>query len=121
MFRLVVLVVLVAIQSSSAASDEAYAMGPGANSCAKFAKDLAIDPMVIEATYFSWAQGYMSGMNSISDVIAARTRDLQAKSTVDERGAIRAFCDAHPLKLYMEAVLTLYRSLPVRDVNPAVK
>jgi hypothetical protein len=84
--------------------------GPGTQTCALFTQSYATNPDDTERLYFLWAQGFLTGLN-----IARAGKlyaNLNAKTTSDQKGAIRAYCDAHPFKNYLDAVIALYFSLP---------
>jgi hypothetical protein len=90
--------------------------GPGATSCAEFAKMYRADPTQIEDVFFAGAQGFMSSMNL--RVIAAEKspRDLAGKAD-DQKRALRMFCANNPLKNYMDGVIEFYSTLPLYSVN----
>jgi hypothetical protein len=86
------------------------AMGTGVSTCGVFAKEYAKNPHEIENYYFNWAQGYMTGRNlsySYED-----WRQLNAISVERQERKLRDYCDAHPLKQFVDAVSDLYDSLP---------
>jgi hypothetical protein len=93
---------------------EAY--GIGLQSCAKFAKDYQQDPEAAETVYFSWAQGYLSGMNIVAKGVPGyTTRNLASVSTDRQKAWLRDYCSAHPLEKYSKAVAAM---LGVLDVIP---
>ena len=91
------------------AAKAAPMQGFGARSCAVFANDLK-ETNMIEAVYFTWAQGYMTGLNMGLLAIGNETTDLLPLGfdTDRQQGFIRRFCDQHPLKSYSEAVDDLF-------------
>jgi hypothetical protein len=88
--------------------------GAGAVTCAKFAKAYAVAPQVTEDLYYSWALGFMTGLNmeNPDNLFAV----LNATSQHDELSAIRNYCDAHPPAKYIDAVLDLYLSMPKKPL-----
>jgi hypothetical protein len=74
---------------------------------------------MIEEIYFTWAQGFMSGLNMASAVQNGVDRDLggTAADMSAQKIHIRSFCDSHPLVQYGLAVLDLYNSLPPKREN----
>jgi hypothetical protein len=60
----------------------------------------------LETLWFSWAQGFMSGMN------IARLNDVEGafdKIPMEEQKArLRTFCEANPSRKYSDGVLELY-------------
>jgi hypothetical protein len=93
-----------------------WAMGIGAASCAQFTGDYAKNH-AIEAQYFAWAQGYMSGLNTELVMGNKPIRDLSAIAPDHQQLLIRTYCSAHPLDKYMEAVATMYGGLPTTPIS----
>ena len=87
-------------------------MGAGTLTCAKFAQLYAGDPDHAEFDFYSWAQGFMSGLNLANAHGGQRMRDLNAMLQAEQEDYLRRFCDQHPLQGYIEGVLALYASLP---------
>lgn len=88
--------------------------GLGATSCADFAFQYRQNPEMWELSYFTWAQGYMSGLNIAGMGNGNRPRELAGDYPVQKQ-RIRGFCDRSPLKNYMDAVIDLWKSLPPTD------
>jgi hypothetical protein len=84
--------------------------GPGATSCAEFAKMYQADPVHIETIFFTWAQGYMSALNMIVLADHRPAREL-AGNVVDQKRALRNYCADNPLKNYMDGVVEFYGKL----------
>ena len=103
-------------------------MGYAGYSCGKFGQQYGESPDVMEAIYFSWAQGFMFGML----VSAAASKDdppdgkrfvkvLNSLTPPDfgvsaQKSFLRWYCDEHPLKLYATAVLALLEK--IQDHQP---
>ena len=92
-------------------------IGFGAYSCAEFANLYTEDPMV-ENTFFSWAQGFMSGLNH--PFLNAKATDLLPSSfNIDtQQSHIRHYCDQRPLVNYAEAVMNLYYTMQKKQGLP---
>jgi hypothetical protein len=90
--------------------------GVGSLSCAEFAKMYQGAPENAELVFFSWAQGFMSGLNMAAMANQTRTRDL-AGIMVDQKRALRTYCANNPLKNYMDGVIEYYGKLPVSPEN----
>jgi hypothetical protein len=88
------------------------AQGVGSVSCAEFAKMYQGDPDNAELVFFSWAQGFMSGLNMAAMAGEKTTRDL-AGAGADQKRALRGFCANNPLKNYMDGVIEFYGKLPL--------
>jgi hypothetical protein len=88
--------------------------GPGARSCEYFIQNVKSEPAT-EEHYFTWAQGYMSGLN------VARLNDergaFQSMPMELQRAHIRTFCDANPTKQYVYAVIDLYITLYPKEAT----
>lgn len=84
--------------------------GPGATSCAEFAKMYQDDPSV-EGFFYSWAQGFWSSLNLVAKGLQRPTHELEKGDA--NNSALRAFCANNPLKNYMDGVTELYGKLPV--------
>jgi hypothetical protein len=98
-----------------AADQDSLAQGVGTVTCAEFAQNYLRDPKTAELAFFSWAQGFLTGINigSKSDVAIVGAMKIQ-----DQQAHIRMYCDAHPLLPYVAAVVDLYNALPKKS-NPA--
>ena len=100
----------VALGGIASAQQHFDAQGFGLSSCAEYAADYRRSPEALETIYFTWAQGFISGVNADR---ANDFFDLKAKTPHEMRRLIRQYCNAHPLANYREAVLELMKSLPV--------
>jgi hypothetical protein len=96
-------------------------MGWGTSTCAQFANLYRSDPEFVEEHLFIWAQGFMSGLNVALQGDTGLTKNLGSMSTAQQQGAIRAYCNDHPLATYIDAVLDLWSGFspnkPVRKPN----
>ena len=100
------------IQSTIAIADPIGVAGPGAHSCAEFARFFRQDPDQTSVMMFTWAQGYMSGLNVAGGASGREVRDLAGMNTKDEEWAILNYCDQHPMSDLATAVMDLYKTLP---------
>ena len=78
--------------------------GVGATSCGKYAEMYRMNPRNADDLYISWAQGYISGVNSGMDAYF----DLGSKTSDEMLRFLRKYCDDHPLKNFHEAVEELF-------------
>jgi hypothetical protein len=114
------IVMLVASGSSSYAADTPnWAMGVGSQSCAKFAQDYAKD-VSAELFYFTWAQGFMTGLNMVAALDKKNIRNMGGEIIQLQQQRIREYCSEHPLDDYMQAVATMYGGLPSMGQPPLV-
>lgn len=84
--------------------------GIGVSTCSEFSKEYSIESKNAELMYFSWAQGYMSGMNAASVVVEHAYMDLSGEITTQEL-YLREYCHNHPLAYFADAVADLYARL----------
>ena len=115
---LVLALVLVGLVAAPAGAQQEYSiMGMGASSCAKFGETYRMNPSMAEVIYFSWAQGYLSGLNTGLSAMTRKTVNLNPPEfdTDAQRKLLRRFCADNPLKNYADAVTTLLTKL--RDVD----
>jgi hypothetical protein len=97
-------------------AQEAMALrGIGTSTCAQFAKMYAGDPQYAETVFFSWAQGYWSALNV--NLLAQRQYRELAGSTEMQEGAMRSYCDKHPLTSYWEAASNVFGTFPMKEVK----
>jgi hypothetical protein len=90
-------------------------IGAGMQTCAVFKAHYKGSVPSLENFYFSWAQGYMSGLNAAASraVGNSTAADLNAMPATIQLRFIRDFCDRNPLKRYsaaVEALLTKIRN-----------
>jgi hypothetical protein len=104
--RVVLCLGFMALSSPVTAAEQYQSMGAGTRSCAVFALTYKDKPKSADMIYFSWAQGYMSGVNRTAGANNKdlRPANLNAKSVGAQQKFIREFCDRNPLKDYREAV-----------------
>src|SRR5690606_12429635 len=93
---LVAALLLATTPPAGSAEQTAATMGLGVTTCGEFAKAYQINPADAEFVYFSWAQGYMSGLNTVVYGLTGKVIDLSAMPTSDQQSAIRQYCNAHP-------------------------
>lgn len=96
--------------------------GPGTATCAEYANLYKRSPKSTDSVFLSWAQGFLSGMNSEAILAHRPTADLGSLSLDEQGEQIRLYCDEHPLGDYVQAVLTLfYRFSKEPDPSQAQK
>ena len=108
---------LIALTSPATAARQYQSMGAGTRSCAVFARTYKEKPKSADMIYFSWAQGYMSGVNIAAGINNKdyRPANLNAMTVAAQQRFIRDFCDRNPLKDFREAVDTLLGN--IRSTN----
>ena len=93
----------------SATAQKNSTSGAGAATCAMFANHYKTEPMIETLSYFSWAQGYMTALNMTFVANNKETVDLRDYDSQTRH--IRQYCDQHPLKDYVDAVLDLFEAM----------
>ncbi|MGQ0742177.1 MAG: hypothetical protein ACT4OG_07785 [Alphaproteobacteria bacterium] len=112
MRRVTILAIILALNTTSATGAAvAGFQGVGISTCAQFAQLYRDDPENIELIYFSWAQGFMSGMNGVLLRNGESGRNLNSMSVESQQRHLRAYCDKHPLAVYIDAVGNLFQEL----------
>lgn len=90
---IVAFVILAFLGNQGRAGDSATLVGPGAHSCAEFAAHYKQQPILGEALYSSWAQGFMSAANIMMAGDHKPMKNLSAIPTKQQNLAIRRLCD----------------------------
>jgi hypothetical protein len=115
-------VLLIGVVSSSIASAQPAgfaAMGVGTASCATFGELMRKGPVnQVETTFFSWAQGYMAGLNEMYSIAGGTMAKVDQLSTDAQKRYLRTFCDQSPLKQYIQGVAELYMSFRISQKLP---
>jgi hypothetical protein len=86
-------------------------VGAGLTSCETFAKKYKANRKFTDEFYFTWAEGFLTGLNAGTD--AVKRRDLAGVNILAQMDYVRDFCDANPSKDYSDAVLKLWSELPL--------
>ncbi len=117
MRRLSWLLLASSITSTGASGQTAKIVGTGAATCATFLSDIARNP-ISEREYFSWAQGYMSGILMRAPPGKDENLDLTPREfpIKHQLEFLRSFCTAHQQDDYADAAASLYQRL--RDFVP---
>jgi len=97
-----------------AAEEGVTLIGPGARTCAQFNADYEIDGEYAENTYFSWAQGYLTGINSRSDRFYHLLPDALPRD--QQRRFLRQYCNRKPKIDFIEAVRALYQRIVTENI-----
>jgi hypothetical protein len=97
--------------SGTAAPFEATLMGAGSTSCGDFADHYRSDADFTGVLFFTWAQGYMSGLNVGPLSTTDNSANLNSIPAEQQQQALRTYCNDHPLARYFEAVRDLYGHL----------
>jgi len=94
-----------------AAVAESFAEGEGTATCGDFNKDIA-EGGPVEQRYFTWARGFMTGMDLIQTNDSGQSANLFSESEREQAQKIRRACAQNPDTLYLVAVLALFHTLP---------
>jgi|SRR3974390_3207730 len=97
--------------------------GAGAASCGQSAQRVRAPGILGEQAreiFFSWAQGFMSGLNS---PLSNRDANLVGRSTDEQEHIIDFYCNQRPSASYVQSVINLYdflrREQGLHDWRPA--
>jgi hypothetical protein len=114
MKRVTIVAVLLLIPNVGQAQNWTQLAGAGMMTCSNFAEAYRQSPDVAEMFYFSWAQGFMSGMNSVYLSRLGAGYDLSTHTATDQQAYIRDYCNQHPLATYGEAATALFGTMTPR-------
>jgi hypothetical protein len=107
--RRIICTTAAALITITSANAEMGAVGPGTGTCDNFTRFYLSSPKLAEGLYFSWAQGFLTGVNGIAIAKKDATdRDLSSIPVEQQEQHLRDYCNDHPLALYMQAVVDLY-------------
>ena len=95
-----------------ASAEKSNLFGAGTNRCAQFEETYNENPEVTEVIYYSWAAGFMSGMNAAAHAVGFKPKNLSAYSVLQQKQIIRQWCTDHPAAKYIDAVTDLLKSFP---------
>ena len=87
------------------AAEKAAWSGSGTMSCAEVTGALQQHPED-ENLFFSWAQGFMSGLNT--DLLKHGETDLNGLSLDAQKQFVRSYCKENPRNAYFAAVFKLF-------------
>lgn len=107
--RVLMIVLLTALWSCAEAQAGGEVAGVGTAPCSNFNR---ARETVAEAGYFSWVQGWLSGMNAARKVQRAPYSDLAAMPYQAMLDHVRAYCGSHPKSQLYEAAVDLIGRLP---------
>jgi hypothetical protein len=114
--------------ATTAHAEPASNMGPGMMTCSDFnqlykaaslVRELNADPAAqravkdLEDYYFSWAQGFMSGLNDAFEDTIGKYRDLRSLSVAQQKQSLRAFCLQNPASKYRDGINVLLNVMTV--------
>jgi hypothetical protein len=100
------------IIASPAFTQEAGMMGAGSGKCGDYVREYQRDPDVANNVYFSWAQGYMSGLNFEQLALKKRMRNLNALPVASQLDYLMVYCKQKPDELFVMAARNLFNALP---------
>ena len=78
-------------------------MGFGMLTCAQFSEHYQAEPAT-EDFFFSWAQGFMSGLNDALEDTIGKYRDLKSVPTALQKQILRTFCQKNPAARYRDGI-----------------
>jgi len=108
----IALVVALGATHATAQENKAVLMGVGTTTCAQYADEYRRNPTGADPVFFSWAQGFMSGLNMTQMALKRPTHDLGAWTLLDQQARLRELCEKTPLLPYAYAVEDLMKAFP---------
>jgi hypothetical protein len=109
------------------AGAEMGGMGFGTSTCSEFEKayqlgqqlqqkEKMIRQNILEQYYFSWAQGFFTGLNTVPIMTKyGKPRDLKSIPVDQQQQFLRDYCDKHPQASYMSGVVVLYNKFELSE------
>ncbi len=105
MKRFAFVLVLICFSVQSFAAEKAIWIGPGTMTCAQVAQAYRDHPED-ENLFFSWAEGFMSGLNT--ELLQRGETDLNGLPLDTQKQFIKSYCKDHPRTPYLGAVFKLF-------------
>lgn len=96
---------VLSVSAQSIAAEKAGWSGSGTIGCAEVTDAIQQHPED-ENLFFSWAQGFMSGLNT--DLLKHGETDLNGLSLEAQKQFVKSYCKEHPRSPYFEAVFKLF-------------
>ena len=96
---------------AAASAQAIITTGHGLDLCSDLVQSRVLGANV-ETSYFDWAQGYMSGVNTMLGTAKAPTHNLNAKSDAAQKKMLLDYCTAHPTEPYQSAVVKMLFTFP---------
>ena len=81
---------------------------PGATTCGELADKYRLNPELTDAAMALWTQGFI---RNTSEELQPETRRDLAIDSKEQADRLRAYCDAHPLASFDQAVRSIYLNL----------
>jgi hypothetical protein len=95
---------------ASAQSTSAW-KGAGTSWCGEYAQNVRSGGQNMRDFYFTWAQGFMSALNTPPLMSGVAITNLEARTPPEQQAFIDQFCNQHPTASYVGAVLSLYDTM----------
>ena len=100
-----------ALPAAAAATPVPIVVGHGTNSCTDFSEGRLI-ALQVENSYYDWAQGYMSALNTVAAAQKTPTRNIARITDDKQKKALQTYCSAHPTDSFMAAVTKIFFDIP---------
>jgi hypothetical protein len=113
--------VILADSAASAQQQTNYSyVGLGGAPCAKFGEMYKNDPSNAELMFFIWAQGFMSGTNSMLLIRSQgkRSTNLALWNIDRQKQYLRIYCSRNPLAPYVQGVFALFDLMTAEEGLP---
>jgi hypothetical protein len=109
--KIALVLLLVSVLPAAAAPPVPIVLGHGANSCTDYAQGRLVAQQ-LDNSYFDWAQGFMSAMNTMLASQKNSTHNVYRLSDDGMKKALQAYCNAHPADMFEVAVTKVFLAQP---------
>ena len=89
----------------------------GTSECPQFLQHVRENPDILETTYFTWAQGVLSGWNMRAMADKRDVLNLALMAPDQQQAHVREYCEKHPDSAYFVAVFDLIKTLRADPLN----
>ncbi len=101
------------VANTATSDDKLVVAGVGANSCGKFIADIEAGHQILTSLYFSWVQGFLTGLNTKYLLCPESATELSDHDAL--MLWIKNYCEENPLDQYLMAVTKLWAELRVKQ------
>jgi hypothetical protein len=115
---IVLLAMLVGLPGCTSIPEQGQGVGLGMRSCEEFSKAYKAQPALAETVYFTWAEGFMSGLSFMATAADIPPLDLKKIDADSAKTDIKSYCNAFPQAPYYDAIIPIYNRLPTISKPP---
>ncbi len=104
---LTIIAIGILLAANPAVSDDVA--GVGTHSCGQFIADIEAGGQILTSLYFSWVQGFLTGLNTKYLLCQEFHTDLSDPPAIQLW--LKNYCEENPLENYMTATAKLWAAL----------